>query len=123
MMVRILSIGLGDACRVEIGAHLAEHIVVPCLFEVRAHHLLGIGVGILAGFAELFGGPQAEQLVAARHGLELRFLVHRKLLFEAFLTVSHAAHGLPRSGVSFRPSSDGQEERLVEADNGARGRC
>ena len=31
-----LLIGLGDAGRVEIGAHLAKHIVVPRFFEVRA---------------------------------------------------------------------------------------
>jgi hypothetical protein len=59
-------IWLGNTGRIEIGAHLAKHIFVPGFLEVRAHHLLRIGVGVRAGFAELFSGPQAKQLVAPR---------------------------------------------------------
>ena len=48
---------------------------------------LRVAVGLGAGKAELFRGPEAEELVAARGGLEPQFLVVSELLLEAFLAL------------------------------------
>ena len=55
-----------DAGGVEIGADLAEHVLVAGLLEIGRDDRLGVGVGAVAGLAELLRRPQAEQLVAAR---------------------------------------------------------
>ena len=52
----------------------------------------GAGGASIAGDPELFGGPQAEQAVAARHGLELLLLVHCVLLLETFFTLVECRH-------------------------------
>ena len=59
-MVRLL-----DAGGVEILADLAKHVLVAGFLDVGDNDFLGVGIGIGAGLAELFGGPQAERLVAA----------------------------------------------------------
>ena len=51
--------------------HLAEHVVVAGFLDVGYHHFLGVGFGVGAGLAELFGRPQAEQPVAPGGRLEL----------------------------------------------------
>ena len=55
------------------------------VLEVRHHDLLGIGVRLGAGLAHLLGGPDPEQLVAARRRLELQFLVMGELRLEGGL--------------------------------------
>ena len=94
-----LMVGLGDAGRVEILADLAENILVASLLEIGADHIASIGIGVRAGLAELFRGPQAEQLVAPRHRLEPQFLVVRVSVLEAFAALVECRHGFLR----FRP--------------------
>src|SRR5262249_23601488 len=90
-----LVIGLGDAFGVEILAQLSEHVVVPGLLDVGDRALLGVGFRGRPGYAELLGGPQAEQLVAAGVRLELELLVVRELLLEAFLALVERGHCRP----------------------------
>ena len=69
--------------------------MVAGFLEIGHHDFLGIGIGIGAGLAELFGRPEAEQLVAPRGRLEPQFLVEGEFALEAFFAVLHAAHGIP----------------------------
>src|SRR5690606_22762268 len=50
-----LVVGLLYAGRVEIRAHLAEHVLVTRFLEIGLDDVLCIGFGVLAGLAELFG--------------------------------------------------------------------
>ena len=61
-----LVIGLRDPGRIEIGADLAEHVLLARLLHVGADDFARIGLRVVAAFAELFGRPEAEQLVAPR---------------------------------------------------------
>jgi hypothetical protein len=54
--------------------------------------VLGVGVGVGAALAQLFGRPQAEHLVAAGLRLEQELLVMREFLLEAFLALVESAH-------------------------------
>ncbi|CDX49753.1 hypothetical protein MPL3365_100204 [Mesorhizobium plurifarium] len=90
-----LMVGLVDAGGIEILADLAENIVVARFLDIGDHNFLGIGLGIGAGFAEFLGGPQAKRLVAARRGLEAKFLVEGEFALEALFAVFHAAHDVP----------------------------
>ena len=59
-----LALGNNDARALEVAKHLAQHILITRLFEVRLHN--GAGV-FLNGFqAHEPGGPFAQQAVAAR---------------------------------------------------------
>ena len=58
-----LVVGLIDALAVEIAPDLAEYVFLAGLLEVGLDHLAGIGLGIVARQAHLFGRPQPEQLV------------------------------------------------------------
>ena len=66
---------------------LAQDVGVAGLLEIGRDHLLGVGGGGVAGLAELFGGPQPEQPVAAGLRLEFLLLVEGKLLLKAFLAL------------------------------------
>src|SRR5262245_61379010 len=90
-----LVIRLRHALGVEILAHFPKHVVIAGFVELRHHDFLRIGLGLGSGHAELFGGPQAEHLVAPRHRLELYFLVVRELLLKAFLALVEGCHALP----------------------------
>jgi hypothetical protein len=61
--------------------------------------LFRIGIRRRAGEAELFGCPQAEQLVAACPGLEPDFLIVHELELEAFLALVETAHVMTRYGL------------------------
>src|SRR5712691_11391848 len=88
-----LVVGLGHALGVEILAQLVEHAGA---LDVREHHLLGVGLGVGAGEAELLGGPQPGELVAPRGRLEPQLLVMRELLLEPFLALVERGHAGPR---------------------------
>ena len=78
----------------EIAHHLADHVGVAGFLEFGCDDFLGIGVGGVAGQAELLGRPQSEQPVAARFGLELLLLVEGEFLLEAFLALVECGHDL-----------------------------
>ncbi len=61
--------------------------------EVGGDDFLGVGIGGVAGYSELFRHPQAEQPVAARFGLELLLLVEGEFLLETFLALVECGHG------------------------------
>src|SRR5690606_9507456 len=52
----------------------------------------------IAAEAQQFGSPDAQQLVAARFGLELLFGVESKLGFLGLLPIFKLAHGLSQNG-------------------------
>src|SRR5262249_24107862 len=92
-----------DAFGVEVLANLAEDVVVTDLLEIRHDDRLGIGVGLVAGEAELLRRPQAEELVATGVRLESQFLVEGELLLEAFLALVEGSHAcLAVSGAAGR---------------------
>lgn len=74
-----LMIRLGDSSFVEILADLAENVVVAGFLDIGEDDLAGIGFGVGPGLAELFGGPQAERLVAARRNKALGLWAAEKL--------------------------------------------
>jgi hypothetical protein len=78
-------VGLLDAGCVKILADLAKHVVVAGFLEIGDNDRFGIGVRLVARLAQLFGRPQAKELVAARRGLEAQFLVQGELALEPFL--------------------------------------
>ncbi|SJM33191.1 hypothetical protein BQ8482_340087 [Mesorhizobium delmotii] len=90
-----LMVRLDDPGFVEILADLAENVVIAGFLDVGEDYLASIGFGVGPGLAELFGGPQAERLVAAGRGLEPEFLVDYEFALEALLAIFHAAHGIP----------------------------
>ncbi|CAH2403721.1 hypothetical protein MES4922_310071 [Mesorhizobium ventifaucium] len=90
-----LVVRLDDPGFVEILADLAENVVVAGFLDIGENDLAGIGFGVGPGLAELFGGPQAERLVAAGRGFEPEFLVDYEFSLEALLAIFHAAHGIP----------------------------
>ena len=73
-------------------ARNGEHVMIAGFLEVRHDDFLGVSVRRVAREAELLGGPQAEQLVAARVRLEEQFFIMGELLLEAFLTLVEGAH-------------------------------
>ena len=89
-----LVIGLDDAFGIEILADLAHHIVRAHIFDIAHHDGLGVAFRLGGVKAEFFRGPQAEELVAARGGLESQLLVMRELLLEAFLALVERGHAL-----------------------------
>src|SRR5262245_330991 len=92
-----------DALGVEVLANLAEDVIVTDLLEIRHDDRLGIGVGLVAGEAELLRRPQAEELVATGVRLESQFLVEGELLLEAFLALVERSHAcLAVSGAAGR---------------------
>src|SRR6516165_6876438 len=92
-----------DALGVEVLANLAEDVVVTDLLEIRHDDRLGIGVGLVAGEAELLRRPLAEELVATGVRLESQFLVEGELLLEAFLALVERSHAcLAVSGATGR---------------------
>ena len=82
----------GDALGGEIGRHLATTRSPACL-EIGGDDLLGIGVGGVAGHAELLRHPQPQQLVAAGLGLEFQLLVEREFLLETLFALVESGHG------------------------------
>src|SRR5436853_333810 len=85
-----------------VGPHINDFVsfqqrlvidVVPAAFlEVGHDDLFRIGVRRIARDAELFGGPQAEHLVAPRVRLEAQLLVMDELLLETFLALVEGGH-------------------------------
>jgi hypothetical protein len=90
------------AGRREVGHQLLHDVGIARLLEVGHHHVLGIGLGIGAGLAHQAGGPEAQQLVAARVDLELQLLVMLVLGFEGFLAIVEGGHRPLRLGLSRR---------------------
>src|SRR5262245_56221377 len=92
-----------DTLGVEVLANLAEDVIVTDLLEIRHDDRLGIGVGLVAGEAELLRRPQAQELVATGVRLESQFLVEGELLLEAFLALVERSHAcLAVSGAAGR---------------------
>ena len=81
-MIRLI-----DAGGIEIAADLAEHVFVAGFLEIGEHDFLCVSVSLVAGLAELFGSPQAKQLVAARLCLEAELLVVGELVLVGVLAV------------------------------------
>ena len=63
------------------------------LLQIGNDDLLGVGLGVGPGLAQLLGGPKAQQLVAAGVRLEAQLLVMRELLLEGILALVERAHG------------------------------
>src|SRR5262245_33605412 len=74
-----LVVGFTDAAGIEVGAYLAEDILVAGLLEVGCDHRFRIFLGGFAAFSELFRRPQAEEHVPPRRCLEFERLVEREL--------------------------------------------
>src|SRR5262245_38795977 len=68
----------------QVTTHLVEHVFVAGLLEIRTDDVLGVGVGIGTGLAQLGRDPKAEQLVALGLDLEGLLLVKLVLPLEAF---------------------------------------
>jgi hypothetical protein len=77
---------------VEVGADLAEHVFVARFFQIRKNHGLGVGVGIRLAHAHQAGSPKAQQLVAARHNLEVLLLGERIPRLFGALPIIECAH-------------------------------
>src|SRR5215475_4600381 len=91
-----LMVGLRHAFLVEVLAYRAEHTVAVRLVEIGDDDICGVSLGGCAGHSELLGGPQANQLVAARTSLEPKFLIMREFTLETFLALVEGAHMSPR---------------------------
>ena len=87
-----LVIGLVDAGSVEILADLAENVLVAGFLEIGLDDLLGVGVRVRPGFPHEPGRPQAEQLVAARLGLEAKLGVMGEFLLKFVFAVVEGRH-------------------------------
>jgi hypothetical protein len=85
-------IGFLHALVVEVLPDLSEYVVVPGLLEIGHDDVLGIGVGLGAGQAELLRRPPAEELVAAGVRLESELLVMGEPLLETFLALVESRH-------------------------------
>src|SRR5665647_419702 len=85
-------LALVDGFALQILCNFTQNVVIAGLLEVGEHDLLGVSLGIGAAFAELAGGPEPQQLVAASHRLESQLLVMRELLLEAFLALVECGH-------------------------------
>ena len=81
----------------QVGADLAEDVLLARLLEVGADDLARIGVGLLAGLAQEPRGPEAQQPVAPRLGPELHLGVVGELGLEGVLAVVEGGH---RPGLS-----------------------
>ena len=71
-----------------------EHVFITRLFKVGHDDILGIGGQRFARQAHLPTSPFAEQAIAARRDLELKFLVMLELVFEILLAIIEARHML-----------------------------
>src|SRR5690606_2952755 len=80
-------IGHFHILRIEIGANLAEHILIALLFHIGDHNFLGISLGVLAAQAKQLRSPQADQLVATRHDAELLLLLMGEFVFASLFTI------------------------------------
>src|SRR5580704_15210413 len=89
-----LVVGQIDALGIEILADLAEDVVVAGRFDIGDDDRFCIGLGLRARQPELLGGPQTDQLVTARRGLELQRFVMRELVLEAFLSLVESGHAI-----------------------------
>ena len=69
-----------------------QNVIIAGVLEIGEYDFLGVGFSVGAGLAEFFGSPQAQQLVAAGYCLELKLLVMRELLFEAFFALVECGH-------------------------------
>src|SRR5262245_40233692 len=78
---------------VEVLLHLAEHVLVTLLDQVRFAHGLDIFVHICPREAQLLRRPLRQQAVATRRGAELELLVQGKFLLEGSLPLFEAGHG------------------------------
>ena len=82
-----------DGLAAKIGGDLAHHILDPGFFEIGLHHAHRVFGGLIARFAQQAGGPEAQQLVAARLGAELHFGVMGEFGFEGVFAVVKGGHG------------------------------
>ena len=83
-------IGAGLAC--QITRKLADHIFVARFFKIGADDGHGIFRRVIAGLAQQFRRPQAQQPVAPGIGAELHFLVVGELGFKGFLAIVERGH-------------------------------
>ena len=90
-----LGIGHGEARCLKIAPHLAQDVIIACLFEIGHEHAFGIGLGIGTRFAKLCGRPLTEHLVPACSRLELQVLIMGKLLLESIGAFVESRHGSP----------------------------
>ena len=60
--------------------------------EIGLHHVLGIGFGVFAGFAQDVGDPKAHQLVAPGLGAKLHLLIMGELVFERVFAIFKGRH-------------------------------
>src|SRR5215471_5745365 len=79
---------------IEILFHLAEHVLVALLDQVRFAHGLDVVVHLRPGEAELLRRPLRQQPVAARLGAELELLVQGEFLLKGSFPLLEAGHGL-----------------------------
>ena len=86
-------IGLHDALGGEILVDFAQYIMRAGL-DVTDHQGFGIVLRFGAAKPELFRGPEAQKLVAARGRLETKFFVVREFLFEAFFALIERGHAI-----------------------------
>ena len=63
--------------------------------EICADHLFGIGLGLVARFAQNFGHPKPHQFIASGLGLEFHVLIMGVFRLECVFTIVKGAHGLP----------------------------
>src|SRR5258708_586266 len=85
-------IGQIDAGSLEIGVNLGQQMFLAVLYDVGRDELAGVGLGRLAGLAELFSGPQPQQARPPRLRLEAQLLVMRELAFETILALVECRH-------------------------------
>ena len=80
----------------EVAQHLAHDIGIARFLEIGSDDFPSIGIGIRAALAELFGDPQAEQLVAPRLGLEAQFLVMGEFVLKTLFALVECRHSVSR---------------------------
>src|SRR5262249_22842318 len=88
----------GHALIVEVLLHLAEHVLVALLNQVRLAHGLDVFVHLRPGEAQLLSRPLRQQPVAARLSAELELLVQGEFLLEGSFPLIEAGHGLISTG-------------------------
>ena len=75
--------GFDDTLGTEIGNELAHHIFIPGFFQIGDDSRLCIGLGGIAGKAELAGGPQPDQLVGPEPGTIIQYFKDDATAFNA----------------------------------------
>src|SRR5690242_19404865 len=69
-----------------------DHVMVAGLLEIRHDDVARIVLGLRAALAHQAGGPQAQQLVLARPGLELQLEIVLELVLKGLLALVERRH-------------------------------